>query len=292
MSGNKAFKKSLLVLSTVIVLSIVVVAGHHRLRDRFMRSTTLGYWVVRALSKVHLYQEAVVPAPLRAEYVGALYQLMQDVHDVLEFCQIPYWIEAGTLLGAVRHQGLIPWDDDLDVQVREAYQQQVEEKAIPVFKALGYGVHSLPQAGGIKVHYTSKKFDLLPQETVPGCDIFYAREKKKGELSIWGCSKAFPLSDVYPLKMYAFGPVRVWGPAQYATYFERLYGKNWGVLGKRGNDHLTINGQQGSHNYFIIRDFSPALFSGQVHSHRSLIPSLVGPKNEPLPSIKKAEGEG
>lgn len=275
MSEKKILKRSLLILGGVLALSAAVVVCHHRLRDRFMRSTTLGYWTVNILSKVHLYQEAVVPEPLRGEYVHALYQLMQDVHDVLELCQIPYWIEAGTLLGAVRHQGLIPWDDDLDVQVREMHKKEIEEKAIPLFKALGYGVHTLPQEGGIKVHYTTENFSLLPQETVPGCDIFYAQEKKQGELYIWGCSKAFPLKDIYPLKMYSFGPLQVWGPAQYKTYFERLYGKNWDVLAKRGNDHRTVNGQESSHNYFIIRDFSPAKFSGHLYSHRALIHSLI-----------------
>ena len=282
MFQKKTLKRSLLIFCGVLALGAVVVVGHHRLRDRFMRSTTLGYWTVKFLSKVHLYQEAVVPVPLRHEYVSALYQLMQDVHDVLELCQIPYWIEAGTLLGAVRHQGLIPWDDDLDVQTREMYKKEIEEKAIPLFKALGYGVHALPQEGGIKVHYTPDKFSLLPQEAVPGCDIFYAQEKKQGELFIWGCSKAFPLKDIYPLKMYSFGPLQVWGPAQHKTYFERLYGKNWDVLAKRGNDHRTVNGQESSHSYFVIRDFSPAQFSGQLHSNRALIQSLMQPITPPL----------
>jgi lipopolysaccharide cholinephosphotransferase len=41
--------------------------------------------------------------------------ILTAIHKVCEERGLRYYIIAGTLLGAVRHKGFIPWDDDLDI---------------------------------------------------------------------------------------------------------------------------------------------------------------------------------
>ena len=51
-------------------------------------------------------------------------EMLQEVDRICKKCDIHYNIIAGTLLGAVRHGGYIPWDDDADVALlREEYEK-------------------------------------------------------------------------------------------------------------------------------------------------------------------------
>ena len=51
-------------------------------------------------------------------------EMLKDIKKVCDKHGIRYFLSSGTLLGAVRHKGFIPWDDDLDLDMfRSDYEK-------------------------------------------------------------------------------------------------------------------------------------------------------------------------
>lgn len=56
-----------------------------------------------------------------------LLEMAVSIRNILESHDIPHMITYGTLLGAVRHGGFIPWDDDFDFYIiGDSYDEAVE----------------------------------------------------------------------------------------------------------------------------------------------------------------------
>ena len=67
-----------------------------------------------------------VPSLMKRAWASQL-EVLSDLDTVCKKLGITYWADAGTMLGAVRHGGIIPWDDDIDVAMpRDDYDRFLE----------------------------------------------------------------------------------------------------------------------------------------------------------------------
>ena len=70
----------------------------------------------------------------------ALYDMLCDIDDICKMYNIKYSLACGTALGAVRHKGFIPWDDDLDIMFIRSEYDKFLEVAEPELKRKGYSL--------------------------------------------------------------------------------------------------------------------------------------------------------
>lgn len=70
----------------------------------------------------------------KSEVQEIIWNIMIELKKYLEENNIEYYMLGGTLLGAVRHKGFIPWDDDIDIGIpREQYENFIKnvQKKLP-----------------------------------------------------------------------------------------------------------------------------------------------------------------
>ncbi|MCI6324525.1 MAG: LicD family protein [Bacteroidales bacterium] len=64
--------------------------------------------------------------PLRKAQLCML-NILIEIDRICRKHDIPYWLDSGTLLGAVRHGGFIPWDDDVDIAIMRSDYPRLKE---------------------------------------------------------------------------------------------------------------------------------------------------------------------
>lgn len=239
------------------------------------------------------------------EIQSLLYNLLAAFHKVCEDNGLYYVVFGGTMLGAVRHQAMIPWDDDVDVCMpRDDYEKlcrivndseqyviknypqdgyaydyakfcmkdsclvetEMRKKLsmlklyIDVFPVDGYPpqeeekehfrklkAYNNARSNAVKKAVPSKTWWKKPYAVVKfikylpyrliGYKYFTGKaveERQRYDLKTsqyvamqgagWNERGKLEKEILYQRKLYAFGPIQVWGIADYHKHLTRLYG--------------------------------------------------------------------
>ena len=189
--------------------------------------------------------------------VKHVYHLGRLIAKILHKHNIMYWVTGGTLLGCVRHKGLIPWDDDLDIVILERNEDNLlslhdvflENDIVLKESFSGYCLYHRTES---VPSYNPVDSDMLDYR-LPFCDVFVMHENselgryelRNGRSRTLWKNEWYLKSSVEPLKEMLFGDFYLMAINEPIPYLHRTYGEDCLKVGRTHNyDHKTRSQMQ------------------------------------------------
>jgi lipopolysaccharide cholinephosphotransferase len=180
--------------------------------------------------------------------VKRLYLLARILQKCFDALGIVYWTSGGTLLGCVRHRGLIPWDDDLDICAYKKDETKIKNSLKNMLLENDYEIIEVPTFG-YRVYHRTESESLrseYQQHRYPFCDIFIMKRKAMISFIAAGSGRSlwpeeyYHNKDLDKMEKRLFGDIHLNCPANANEYLCRTYGENWFDEGATHNyDHVT-----------------------------------------------------
>jgi lipopolysaccharide cholinephosphotransferase len=171
--------------------------------------------------------------------IKKLYRLAYLFHNIMVKHSILYYASGGTLLGSIRHKGIIPWDNDLDFCIPLVDKCRfLSKEVIKEFSKSGYKVDEGKNGW----------YRILGKKGKDSADIFFVEMTKRGDewiiqhtdkaLKFWP-NDYIKYKDLFPLKERPFGSGFILTPNRPKPSLTSLYGKSWKNVG-----YITIDPEE------------------------------------------------
>ncbi|CAE8614517.1 unnamed protein product [Polarella glacialis] len=214
---------------------------------------------------------------LQRHRADILLWLLQATDELLTGAGIPYWICGGTLIGALRHQGFIPHDDDVDIECFETDTAAIAEACR--LSAMPVAFHTEGSYKGCCRMGHLFFYNIVSKEL--SVDVFLRREQPLCALD------EFPgHAEVFPLRRYPFHSIAVCGPGGcVGDYLARCYGPHWSES-VRIWSHSCPEGSEGSPAELPIEEYREAVAQSGYQS-----PTVRRTAAESLKHLSREGGE-
>ena len=127
-------------------------------------------------------------------------KLLKEVKSILDKENLTYWLEDGTLLGAIREKRMIPWDTDVDLgSLKHYFPEKVRLNLTKILERKGFTVHSFPE-----------KIDFIQGDQDVSIHL-YDGNPKKDEFALEKRIESYKLLGQFFFKVYRLMSVSYYG---------------------------------------------------------------------------------
>lgn len=106
------------------ILVIICCKKFDEIKKQLISMGIRNYRLIESKKEISILEEFSITLEAEKQYIQnshrILINLLKEFDDVCQKNHLRYYLICGTLIGAIRHQGMIPWDDDIDLAMPRA----------------------------------------------------------------------------------------------------------------------------------------------------------------------------